>query len=161
MLNYGRIANNVRFQDARFQELAVNYQNTVLTANQEVEDALVAFLRTQEQVRSLAGSVEATQRALELSLLNFKEGETDFTGVFILQGDLAQKQDQLAAAQGNIVTSLIGVYKALGGGWQIRCPNFRSRGIAKLESDAEPEEILLPQLSNEATLPDLMTDEEN
>jgi NodT family efflux transporter outer membrane factor (OMF) lipoprotein len=151
LLNYGRIANNVRFQDARFQELAVSYQNTVLTANQEVEDALVAFLRTQEQVRTLTRSVEATQKALELSLVNFKEGEMDFTGVFVLQGDLAQKQDQLAAAQGDIVTSLISVYKALGGGWQIRCPGFQPRGITELESDAEAEaeEIPLPPHSTE------------
>jgi outer membrane protein TolC len=129
VLNYGRIASNVRFQDALFQELVASYQNTVLSANQEVEDALVAFLKTQEQVKFLAGTVNATQRALELELLNFKEGETDFTGVFVLQADLAGKQDQLAAAQGDVVTSLIGVYKALGGGWEIRCHNFHPRGI--------------------------------
>ncbi|MDH3717519.1 MAG: efflux transporter outer membrane subunit [Planctomycetota bacterium] len=133
VLNYGRIRNNVRFQDARFQELVANYQNTVLTANQEVEDALVAFLKTQQQVKFLAGTVNATRSALELELLNFKEGETDFTGVFVLQGDLAGKQDQLAAAQGDVVTSLIAMYKALGGGWQIRCPNVQPRGITAPE----------------------------
>jgi outer membrane protein TolC len=161
LLNYGRIANNVRFQNARFQELAVNYQNTVLTASQEVEDALVAFLRTQEQVRSLAGSAEATQRALELSLLNFKEGETDFTGVFVLQSDLTQKQDQWVAAQGDVVTSLISVYKALGGGWQIRCPGFQPHGITEFESNAEAEEIPLPPHSTEPAQPQMMTDEAN
>jgi NodT family efflux transporter outer membrane factor (OMF) lipoprotein len=124
VLNYGRIRNNVRIQDARFQELIAAYQNAVLSANQEVEDALVAFLQTQEQVKSLAASVQATQRALELELLNFQEGETDFSGVFVLQGDLALKQDQLAAAQGEVVASLVAVYRALGGGWQIRCRGF-------------------------------------
>jgi hypothetical protein len=69
----------------------------------------------------LAGSADATNRALELELIRFKEGESDFTGVFVLQGDLATKQDQLAAARGEVVASLIGVYKALGGGWEIRC----------------------------------------
>ncbi|MGB3123669.1 MAG: efflux transporter outer membrane subunit [Pseudomonas sp.] len=165
VLNYGRIANNVRFQDARFQELAVNYQNTVLTANQEVEDALVAFLRTQEQVRSLARSAQATQRALELQILNFKEGETDFTGVFVLQGDLVQKQDQLAAAQGEVATSLTSVYKALGGGWQIRCPGFQLRGMTECEPEAEPEgesEVIpLPLLTTEVSQPDSITDEAN
>jgi NodT family efflux transporter outer membrane factor (OMF) lipoprotein len=161
ILNYGRILNNVRFQDALFQELVVNYQNTVLTANQEVEDALVAFLQNQERVVSLDGSAKATERALELELLNFKEGETDFTGVFVLQGDLVQKQDQLAAAQGDVVTSLISVYKALGGGWQIRCPNFQPRGITQFDSEAEPEEIPTSRLSTEATLPELLTVEEN
>ncbi|WP_419194243.1 efflux transporter outer membrane subunit [Novipirellula herctigrandis] len=156
VLNYGRIANNVRFQNARFQELAVNYQNTVLKANQEVEDALVSFLRTQEQVTSLASSVEATQRALELSLVNFKEGESDFAGVFVLQGDLAQKQDRLAAAQGNVVTSLISVYKALGGGWQIRCPNFQPHEITEFDFDSQAEEIPLPDLPTEETFPELI-----
>jgi NodT family efflux transporter outer membrane factor (OMF) lipoprotein len=129
VLNYGRIVNNVRVQDTLFREFIANYQNTVLTANQEVEDALVAFLQTQERVKSLAGSADATRRAMELELIKFKEGETDFTGVFVLQGDLTRKQDQLAEAQGDVITSLITVYKALGGGWQIRCPNFQSRGI--------------------------------
>jgi len=142
VLNYGRIMNNVRVQDARFQELIASYQNTVLTANQEVEDALVSFLRTQERVKSLAASADATRKALELELLNFKEGETDFTGVFVLQGDLVQKQDQLAAAQGEVVTSLIGVYKALGGGWEIRCWQFQSREV--IEELSSPEEIPVP-----------------
>ena len=127
------------------------------SAPTEVEDSLVAFLRTQEQVRLLAGSVEATQRALELALINFKEGETDFTAVFVLQGDLVGKQDELAAAQGEVVTSLVSVYKALGGGWEIRCPNFDLRGI----NDLETEEILPPPVSEEEALPELKTSEAN
>ncbi len=130
VLNYGRIQSNVRIQEARFQELIATYQNTVLSANEEVENALVAFLKTQEQVKSLAASVQATQRALELELLNFKEGETDFSGVFVLQGDLAVKQDQLASAQGQVVVSLVDVYKALGGGWQIRVQGFEPVAMA-------------------------------
>jgi NodT family efflux transporter outer membrane factor (OMF) lipoprotein len=138
VLNYGRIMSNVRVQDARFQEMIASYQSTVLTANEEVENSLVAFLRTQQQAKSLAASVDATQKALELQLLNFKEGESDFTGVFVLQGDLAAKQDQLAAAQGEIVASLVGVYKALGGGWEIRL----------LDSAPVPEEVLTPRTPN-------------
>ena len=126
VLNYGRIMNNVRIQDARFQELILAYQNTVLDANAEVENALVAFLQTQEQVKALAASVQATQKALELELLNFEEGESDFSGVFVLQGDLALKQDELAATQGEVVAALVAIYKALGGGWEIRCPELQS-----------------------------------
>jgi NodT family efflux transporter outer membrane factor (OMF) lipoprotein len=127
VLNYGRIQNNISIQQASFRELVASYQNTVLTANQEVEDALVAFLETQEQVASLAGSAQETKRALDLALIVFKEGESDFTGVFVLQADLVSKQDQLAEAQGNIATSLIRLYKALGGGWQVRCQGFRGQ----------------------------------
>jgi NodT family efflux transporter outer membrane factor (OMF) lipoprotein len=143
VLNYGRILNNVRVQDARFQELIATYQNTVLQANEEVENALVAFLQTQEQVKSLAASVQATQRALELELLNFQEGETDFSGVFVLQGDLALKQDELAATQGDVVASLVAVYKALGGGWEIRLPGFQTRSLSSLQPLPVPGDALL------------------
>jgi hypothetical protein len=81
--------------------------------------------------------------------------------VFVLQGDLVRKQDQLAAAQGDVVTSLISVYKALGGGWQIRCPGFHPRGITEFEAEAEPEEIVPPRLSTKLAQPKMTMDEEN
>ena len=121
VLNYGRIVNNARAQDARFLQLVASYQNTVLLANQEVEDALVSFLENQKRVKALAISAGETKEALELAMIRFREGEDDFTGVFILQGDLAERQDEAATAQGNVVLSLANVYKALGGGWEIRC----------------------------------------
>jgi NodT family efflux transporter outer membrane factor (OMF) lipoprotein len=152
VLNYGRIANNVRVQEAGFQELVATYQQAVLTANQEVEDALVAFLRNQERVQSLAGSTQATQSALELELLNFKEGETDFTGVFVLQGDLVRKQDQLAEAQGTVVTSLVDVYKALGGGWQIRCPGYQPQQFA-LQTPTNMETVPAPDAAPRLPVP--------
>ena len=73
LFNYGRIKNRVRVQDAVFQELVVNYQNTVLEAAQEVEDAMVAFLRTQEEAKILAESVMAYKRSVDLSLLQYRE----------------------------------------------------------------------------------------
>ena len=164
VLNYGRIVNNVRFQDARFHELVANYQNTVLSANQEVEDALIAFLRNQERVRSLAGTVTETEQALELARILFQEGETDFTGVFVLQGDLVAKQDQLAAAQGDVVTSLIRVYKALGGGWQIRCPGFQPRSLSSPQPLPAPSDETLDRYESELgeslPLPAVLTHEQ-
>jgi NodT family efflux transporter outer membrane factor (OMF) lipoprotein len=142
VLNYGRIRNNISIQQAAFQELVASYQNTVLTANQEVEDSLVAFLRTQNAVASLGRSANETQRALELQLINFKEGESDFTGVFVLQGDLVQKQDQLAAAQGEVVTSLISLYKALGGGWEVRCRGFQGQRFQAQDTMTAAEEMI-------------------
>lgn len=130
LLNYGRIANNVQLQDAALQELIASYQNTVLTANQEVEDALVAFLRNQERVRFLETNVRETQEALNLLTISFEQGLTDFTGVFVMQGVLVGAQDQLASTRGDVVISLISLYKALGGGWEIRCPEFEHHLIA-------------------------------
>jgi len=120
ILNYGQITNNVRVQDARFQELLITYQNAVLTAQQEVEDNLIAFLKAQEQAASLARSATAARGALDLAVQQYREGIVDFTTVLVAQQSLLSVQDSLAATLGNIATNLVGVYQALGGGWEIR-----------------------------------------
>ena len=120
ILNYGQITNNVRVQDARFQGLLITYQNTVLTAQQEVENNLTAFLRAQEQAGFLAQSATAARNALDLAVKQYREGIVDFTAVLIAQQSLLSVQDNLAATLGSIASNLVGVYKALGGGWEIR-----------------------------------------
>ncbi len=119
-LNYGRIRNQVRVEDARFQQLMVNYENTVLRAAQEVEDGLVAFLQTKEEVNYLAESVQAYERSVNLSQIQYREGLTDFQRVLDSQRFLTQEQDLLAETSGSEAQSLIAVYKALGGGWEMR-----------------------------------------
>lgn len=120
ILNYGRLSNQVRVQDARFQQLLLAYQNTVLKAQQEVEDALVAFLRSQVRARYLGESTAAARRSFDLAVLQYREGVTDFTTVLTAQQALLSEQDNLASTLGDISRSLVGVYRALGGGWQIR-----------------------------------------
>lgn len=120
IFNYGRIKNNVRVQDARFEQLVVAYQNTVLNAAREVEDGLLGFLRTQEQVAYLADAVAAARKASELALTQYEYGAVDYTRVLNTQNALLGQQDSLAESRGQVVTSLVSVYKALGGGWQIR-----------------------------------------
>lgn len=118
ILNYGRIVNNVRVQDSRFGERVLRYQQTVLTAGREVEDALVQFLQYQVQARELEQSVRAAQRSVDLVIEQYRAGRADFNRVYTTQSVLVTQQDQLAAVEGNIALSLIGVYRALGGGWQ-------------------------------------------
>ncbi len=120
VLNYGRLQNNIRVQDARFQQLIVNYQNVVLAAQQEVEDAIVDFIRTRQRYDALERAVAATKRSVELAELQYRSGAIDFNRVFTLQSTLALQQDGLANSKGEITISLIRIYKALGGGWQIR-----------------------------------------
>ncbi len=120
VLNYGRLRNNIRVQDARFQELAVTYQNLVLQANAEAENALVGFLKAQQQVKYLAESVSAAEQSVGLVRDQYDAGKTDFNRVLTVEQTLTQQQDQWAVAQGSVAQSLIKVYKALGGGWQIR-----------------------------------------
>jgi NodT family efflux transporter outer membrane factor (OMF) lipoprotein len=120
LFNYGRLTNNVRVQDARFQQLLIGYQNAVLQAQREVEDNLVAFLRTQERAQFLARSAGAARRSFNLAVMQYGEGVIDFTTVLTAQQALLNEQDSLASTLGSISQNLVGVYKALGGGWQIR-----------------------------------------
>ena len=112
--------NNIRVQDARFQQLALQYQNTVLQANAEAENALVGFLQAQQQVKFLAESVAAAEQSLDLVRSQYNEGKTDFNRVLNVEQLLTQQEDQLAVAQGSVAQNLILVYKSIGGGWQIR-----------------------------------------
>jgi NodT family efflux transporter outer membrane factor (OMF) lipoprotein len=120
ILNYGRILNNVRLQDAKFQELVAAYQQTVLSAGQEVENGLVTFLRAQKRAALQNASVEDAERAVKIVLVQYEAGSIDFTRVTQLEQFLVQQQDVLTQAQGEIANGLIQVYRALGGGWQIR-----------------------------------------
>jgi outer membrane protein TolC len=120
ILNYGRILNNVRLQDYKFQELLATYQQAVLAANQDVEDGMVTFLRGQERTRFQAESVDQAKKAVQIALVQYKAGTVDFTTVTQVEQALVAQQNTLAIAQGEIATGLISVYRALGGGWEIR-----------------------------------------
>ena len=120
ILNYGQITNNVRVQDARFQQRLLAYRQTVLAAQQDVEDNLASFLRNQDRADLLAKSVKSSRSAVDLAVLQYREGVTDFTTVLTVQQTLLTQQDTLASTLGTISTSLVGVYRALGGGWEVR-----------------------------------------
>jgi NodT family efflux transporter outer membrane factor (OMF) lipoprotein len=120
ILNYGRITGNVRVQDARFQQLLMTYQNTVLQAQQEVEDAMAGYLRSEERAWFLAESAAAAGRSLELARAQYREGVADFTVVLVAQQALLTEQDNLASTVGSIASNMVAIYRALGGGWQIR-----------------------------------------
>ena len=120
ILNYGRIQNNVRFQEAQFQALVATYQNTVLQADLEVENAIVTFLNSQDRARNLKFSVEESALALRIVIGQYEEGAVDFNRYTVLQQSLIQQQDLWAQSRGQIAQGLIDVYRGLGGGWQIR-----------------------------------------
>jgi NodT family efflux transporter outer membrane factor (OMF) lipoprotein len=118
VFNYGRIKNGIRVQDARFQQLLVGYQNTVLSALAETENAIVAYLKAGDQASHLGESVAAAQRSVELSLIQYREGATDFNRVITSLDFLFEQQDTYSATIGDAATNLITMYKALGGGYQ-------------------------------------------
>ncbi|HVW27437.1 MAG TPA: efflux transporter outer membrane subunit [Polyangiaceae bacterium] len=120
LLNYGRLQNAVRVEDARFQQLLVTYRDTVLKALQEVEDAVTGFLNSQTAVAFEEDAVASAKRSVELSFIMYREGAADFQRVLDAQRSLLEQQNELAQTSSNVTTSLIAMYKALGGGWEPR-----------------------------------------
>jgi NodT family efflux transporter outer membrane factor (OMF) lipoprotein len=152
ILNYGRILNNVRLQDARTQELIATYQNKVLTAGREVQVALRGFVRSQEQAVDLARSVKAAAAAAALGRQQYRTGTIDFNRVFNLETTQVQQQDQLAVSQGNTALNLINAYRALGGGWEVRTQQDHcgasAPAVAVLEEGtAAPVPLTLPAVN--------------
>ncbi len=123
IFNYGRLKNQVRVQDARLEELIANYQNTVLEAAREVEDGIAGYLGGTDQRGFLGASVNAAQRSVSLALVQYREGAVDYQRVLDTQQTLLRVQDEHAVVRGNVVESLVAIYKALGGGWEIRAGN--------------------------------------
>ena len=111
-MNYGRIVNNVRVQDAAFQALITNYQNAVLTAQREVEDGLIGFLNAQRRTELLELSAAAAKRSQDLAVLLQSRGITDFTTVLTAEQNLLQQQDALAVSRGDIPTNLMNLSRA-------------------------------------------------
>ncbi len=120
IFNYGQITNQVRAQDAQFEVEILNYQNLVLKAQKEAEDFLIAFLMSQNSAEYLAESTASAQRAVDLAILQYNEGITDFTTVLTAEQALLKQQEDFAQTLGSISINLVGVYRALGGGWEIR-----------------------------------------
>ncbi|RRJ83992.1 efflux transporter outer membrane subunit [Aestuariirhabdus litorea] len=120
ILNYGRLKSNVRLQDARFQQLLEDYQSSVLKAQAEVESAIVAYLKSYEQLTYYQQAADASGRSVDISIAQYQNGAIDFNRVISTLSSDARQQDQLTIAKGNTVTSLVQLYRALGGGWEIR-----------------------------------------
>ncbi|HEX5399599.1 MAG TPA: efflux transporter outer membrane subunit [Verrucomicrobiae bacterium] len=120
IFNYGRLVNQVRVQDAQFEQALLNYQNTVLTAQQEVENGLANFANQQDALVSFSQAAKAARRSTDLAMIQYKEGQTDFTTVLTAEQEQLNVENDVAVTRGNVVQGLISVYRALGGGWQIR-----------------------------------------
>jgi NodT family efflux transporter outer membrane factor (OMF) lipoprotein len=120
ILNYGRIENNVRVQDALYEESVAAYRQSVLAAAADVEGGLSTFLRSRERAAFLKESVDATQRSVDLSLIQYKTGAVDFIRVNTAQSQLVDQQIQFVSAQAAVALGAVRTFRALGGGWQLR-----------------------------------------
>jgi NodT family efflux transporter outer membrane factor (OMF) lipoprotein len=114
----GSIRANVRVQNARQEQALDAYQQTVLVALEDAENALTAYAREQTRRESLSQSVQANEQALELSTQLYNSGLADFLGVLDSERSLYAAQDALVQSDQTVSLNLVQLYKALGGGWQ-------------------------------------------
>jgi NodT family efflux transporter outer membrane factor (OMF) lipoprotein len=114
----GRIRSNIAATEARRDEALARYRQAVLTAMQEVETSLVGYAEHQVERERLAMSVESQARAVELARERFERGIKDFMTVLDAERQLRDVENSLAMSETQVMVNLIGLYKALGGGWQ-------------------------------------------
>ena len=118
LLNYGRIRNNIRYQDAKLKELVTTYQRLVLQASEEVENSISHFRSEQDRVQRLDDGVRSMQLAVESVVRQYEAGGIDFTRVSQVERELVLIEETQAVAQGQVAQGLIDIYRALGGGWE-------------------------------------------
>jgi outer membrane protein, multidrug efflux system len=118
IFDYGRVENNVRVQDARYQQLVEQYRDTVLQAARDVDNSAIALLKNREQLVINEEVTVAAQRALDIASLQYREGFSDFSRVLDAQRSYFSQTERVVGNRSNMVLSLIALYKALGGGWE-------------------------------------------
>ena len=119
-LSFGRIKSRVRASDARLQQALAGYEAIVLNAFREVENAQTSFLRAQQEVGYLTDAAQTARRAVELAMIQYRDGIADFTRVLNTQEALLLQEGLLVDARGRVARNLVALYRALGGGWQLR-----------------------------------------
>ena len=118
ILNLKRILSNIEARKAVRDGSLAHYEKSVLTALEEVENALVSLAQEKRRVGVLTDAVKANGLAADLALSRFQAGLESYLAVIDAQGALRVSQDQLAQSKQNTVLGFIALYKALGGGWQ-------------------------------------------
>lgn len=118
LFNAGRIRSNIAVQNAVQEQALLTYRSTVLTALQDVENALVAYSHEQKRRIALTQAVDANRRAVSLATQLYTNGQTDFLNVLNAQRALFASEDALAQSERTVATNLVSLYKGLGGGWE-------------------------------------------
>lgn len=118
----GRIRANIRVQDARTDQQLSAYEQTVVRALEDVENALAAYSREQQRRAQLVEAVAANRRAVALSTDLYRNGLSTFLNVLDSQRALLTSQSDLAQSETAVSTDVVALYKALGGGWETLAP---------------------------------------
>jgi len=133
----GKVQNNIRVEEARTRQALVAYEQSVLNALEEVENAMVAYEKERDRRDRLAEAVTATERSVELVRTQYVSGLTNFQNYLDSQRSLFVQQDELARSEGQVVVNLIALNTALGGGWSVEADTPDSTN--KNSSETTPE----------------------
>jgi NodT family efflux transporter outer membrane factor (OMF) lipoprotein len=114
----GRLRGVLNLREAQQQEAAIAYQQTVLRAWHEIDDQLSAYNASQLRRDSLAEAVRQNRIALQTAQQQYVEGVVDFVNVLTVQSALLATQEQWVESSAGVSLAAVGLYKALGGGWQ-------------------------------------------
>jgi NodT family efflux transporter outer membrane factor (OMF) lipoprotein len=126
LFDAGAIRSSIEVQSALQEQALIRYESTVLTALEDVENALVAYAKEQSRRQSLTEATGAARRAFELAQKQYSSGLIEFSNVLIAQRSLLSLQDQLAVSEGGVTSNLIALYKSLGGGWTSLMPDYEN-----------------------------------
>jgi NodT family efflux transporter outer membrane factor (OMF) lipoprotein len=135
----GRIRSQIKVEDALTEQALLQYEQTVLNALNEVEDALSTYVEARNRVQALERAVAASNRTLELAIRLYKEGLSDFQNVLDAERTVFDSENQLADANGNVAISLVQVYRTLGGGWTPDRPSLPAPADESDESSSDRE----------------------
>jgi outer membrane protein TolC len=155
IFQYGRVKNNIRFEDARFQETLTNYNKKVLQAVNEVNNALEAYDLYLEQKSLRLQSVNSSIRAFNISMTQYENGQISFERLLNSVEKMTRAEDSYANIKGNVANQVVALYKALGGGWETQTGKpFLSETTAKQMQDRSDWDGLLDE--EERVLPPLL-----
>ncbi|WP_045400046.1 TolC family protein [Vibrio campbellii] len=154
IFQYGRVKNNIRFEDARFQETLTNYNKKVLQAVNEVTNALEAYDLYLDQKSLRLQSVNSSIRAFNISMTQYENGQISFERLLNSVEKMTRAEDSYATIKGNVANQVVALYKSLGGGWEAQTGQpFLSETTAKQMQDRSDWDGLLDE--EERVLPPL------
>jgi NodT family efflux transporter outer membrane factor (OMF) lipoprotein len=133
----GRVRNRIKAEDARTEQVLARYENTILKALEDVENAAVAYTEELQRRDMLYRSVVAAEKSVKLVSVQYKTGLTDFQNVLDMERSLAEQADRYVESVGLVTQDLILIYRALGGGWDPDPPKLESE-IQHAAAKGEP-----------------------
>lgn len=128
LFDAGRIRSNIKVQQALQEEAVFSYRKTVLTAFQDVENALIAHDKERVRQKALQDAVRANRKALDLATTLYTRGQTDFINVLDAERSLYASENALVQSTQALSVQVVALYKALGGGWEIETKTSESGG---------------------------------